>query len=58
METKMNGAGLMSVGLMGLLPALAMAADADDFQALISFVLWILIGAVIVKVLVIFAGIS
>lgn len=49
---------LLSAGFVGLLPALQLVTGEDDFQAVISFVLWILVGVVIVKVLAIFAGVS
>lgn len=58
MEGKTRGTGVLAVSLVGLLPALEMAAKPDDFEAFIAFIMWILIGAVIVKILVIFAGVS
>ncbi|MDP2935218.1 MAG: hypothetical protein Q8O86_01870 [Dehalococcoidia bacterium] len=53
-----EGGGLLSVGLLGLLPELGLGLKMEDFNALVGFVLWILIGLVVVKVLAILAGVS
>lgn len=58
MKGKPTGAGFLAVGLVGLQPALQLVTHEDDFQAVISFVIWILVGIVIVKLLAIFAGVS
>lgn len=57
MKGKIEGSGLMAVGL-GLLPQMGLELKLDDLSAALSFVLWILIGLLIVKVLAIFAGVS
>lgn len=58
MKGKTNTVTLFSAGFIALLPALQLVTGENDFQAIISFVMWILIGAIIVKVLAIFAGVS
>ncbi len=57
MDSKTKGAGFLAVGFMAVLPVLEKALEGDDFQAVATFVMWILLGLVIVKVLAILAGV-
>ncbi|MDO8691868.1 MAG: hypothetical protein Q7R39_18000 [Dehalococcoidia bacterium] len=57
MDGKTKAAGFLAVGFLAVLPALEKAMEGDDFQAVATFVMWILLGLVVVKVLAILAGV-
>lgn len=58
MKTKFGENGYLAAGLIGLTPALEWGLKLDDFSAAASFLLWILLGLIVVKILAIVAGIS
>jgi len=58
MKGKIDASGLMAAGVLAFLPQMSPAFKIDDLSAALGFVLWILIGLLIVKVLAIFAGVS
>lgn len=58
MKGKIHGTGFTMVATLGVLPIVGLDLRMDDLGAALSFVMWILIGLLIVKVLAIFAGVS
>lgn len=58
MKGRIEGSGLNLVATLGVLPIVGLDLKVDDLGAALSFVMWILIGLLIVKVLAIFAGVS
>ena len=58
MKDEMGTSGLMAVGILGLLPGMGLGLKVEDFSAVLTFVMWVLIGLLVVKVLAIFAGVS
>lgn len=58
MKGKIHGTGFTMVATLGVLPIIGLDLRVDDLSAALSFVMWILISLLIVKVLAIFAGVS